>query len=160
MLDLARPVTLAPFDPRTIDDLSDAELDALAFGVIALDEEGTVLRYNLYESRLARLDRNQVVGRNFFDDVAPCTRIEAFQGRFRAFAARAIGIGWSFSLKVANSLATSIAQSNTISLTRPDWAAFRRARSKTFSNIRGTPINMVGHTSFRLSGTLSIDSAK
>lgn len=90
MLDLARPITLTPFDPRTIDDLSDAELDALSFGVIALDEEGTVLRYNLHESRLARLDRNQVVGRNFFDEVAPCTRVEPFQGRFRAFATRAV----------------------------------------------------------------------
>jgi photoactive yellow protein len=85
MLDLARPITVTPFDARRVDDLSDAELDALSFGVIALDEEGTVLRYNLYESRLARLDRNQVVGRNFFDDVAHCARTEAFQGRFRAF---------------------------------------------------------------------------
>ncbi len=85
MLDLARPITLTPFDPRRVDDLSDAELDGLSFGVIALDEEGTVLRYNLYESRLARLDRNQVVGRNFFA-IAYCARTEAFEGRFRAFA--------------------------------------------------------------------------
>jgi photoactive yellow protein len=85
MLDLVRPITETPFDARRVDDLSDAELDALAFGVIALDEEGTVLRYNLYESRLARLDRNQVVGRNFFADVAHCARTEAFEGRFRAF---------------------------------------------------------------------------
>ncbi|MFS8067693.1 MAG: V4R domain-containing protein [Byssovorax sp.] len=87
MLDLARPIKQSPFDPRRVDDLSDAELDALPFGVIALDEEGTVLRYNLYESRLARLDRNQVVGRNFFGDVAYCARTEAFEGRFRTFTA-------------------------------------------------------------------------
>lgn len=89
MLDLARPIAQSPFDPRRVDDLSDAELDALPFGVIALDEEGTVLRYNLSESRLARLDRNQVVGRNFFADVAYCTRTEAFEGRFRTFTAQA-----------------------------------------------------------------------
>jgi photoactive yellow protein len=63
--------------------MADEELDALDFGVIALDEDGIVLRYNLYEARMARLDRNQVLGRNFFHDVAPCTRSEAFQGRFR-----------------------------------------------------------------------------
>lgn len=83
--------TPAPFDARHVDDLSDAELDALAFGVIALDEEGTVLRYNLYESRLARLDRNQVVGRKFFTEVARCARHESFNGRFRDFTARDTG---------------------------------------------------------------------
>ncbi len=89
MLDLARSIAQSPFDHRRVDDLSDAELDALSFGVIALDAEGTVLRYNLYESRLARLDRNQVVGRNFFTDVAHCARTEAFEGRFRDFSSQA-----------------------------------------------------------------------
>ncbi len=87
MLDLAAPSTQVPFDPQLADDRSDAELDALPFGVIALDDEGTILRYNLYESRFARLDRNQVIGRNFFTEVARCTRGEPFEGRFRAFVA-------------------------------------------------------------------------
>ncbi|MBK8256301.1 MAG: PAS domain-containing protein [Polyangiaceae bacterium] len=73
------------FNASTIDERSDAELDALPFGVISLDEEGIILRYNLYESRLARLDRNQVLGRNFFTDIAPCTSTQEFEGRFRAF---------------------------------------------------------------------------
>ena len=84
MLELAAPLSPVSFDERAIDERSDAELDALPFGVIGLDEEGTILRYNLYESRFARLDRNQVVGRNFFAEVAHCTRNEAFQGRFLA----------------------------------------------------------------------------
>ena len=87
MLDLAEPSTPRAFDPRTVDDRSDAELDALPFGIIALDEDGVILRYNLCESRFARLDRNQVVGRNFFTEVAYCTRNEAFEGRFRTFVA-------------------------------------------------------------------------
>jgi len=41
------------------------------------------LRYNLYESRFARLDRNQVLGREFFGEVAPCTAVESFGGRFQ-----------------------------------------------------------------------------
>lgn len=89
MLEVAEAAAPSSIDPLTIDDRSDAELDALAFGVIGLDEEGIVLRYNLYESRLARLDRNQVVGRNFFKEIAPCTRTEAFQRRYRAFVAAA-----------------------------------------------------------------------
>jgi photoactive yellow protein len=88
MLELIDPTTTATIDPRTIDDRSDAELDTMGFGVIGLDPDGVVLRYNLYESRLARLDRNQVVGRNFFAEIAPCTRNEAFEGRFKAFVAR------------------------------------------------------------------------
>ncbi|MFO0760719.1 MAG: V4R domain-containing protein [Byssovorax sp.] len=88
MLDLAEPSTPEPFDLQTIDERSDDELDALPFGVICLDEEGTILRYNLYESRFARLDRNTVIGRTFFGEVAPCARTEAFEGRFRAFLAR------------------------------------------------------------------------
>ncbi|MCE9578655.1 MAG: 4-vinyl reductase [Deltaproteobacteria bacterium] len=73
----------ASFDLLTIDARTDQELDTLPFGVIALDDEGTILRYNLYESQFARLDRNQVLGRDFFNDVARCTRGDVFEGRFR-----------------------------------------------------------------------------
>jgi photoactive yellow protein len=65
--------------------LSDAELDGLPYGVICLDREGRVLRYNLAESRFARLDRAQVLGKSFFRRVAPCTATPAFEGRVRAF---------------------------------------------------------------------------
>jgi len=84
MFDLqAAAPTPVPFDPAAIEGMSDAELDALAFGVIGLDKAGTVHRYNLYESRLARLDRSQVVGRDFFAEVARCARGNAFEGHFR-----------------------------------------------------------------------------
>jgi photoactive yellow protein len=79
--------TPVPFMPENVDQCSDAELDAASFGVICLDAEGTILRYNLYESRFARIDRNQVMGRNFFGEVARCTRGEKFEGRFRRVVA-------------------------------------------------------------------------
>lgn len=91
MLEIPESSAPSSVDPRSIDDRTDAELDALPFGVIGLDEEGTILRYNLYESRFARLDRNQVLGRNFFGEVAHCTRTDAFEGRFRAFVASGVG---------------------------------------------------------------------
>ena len=87
MLDFVRSFASGTIDTGRVDDLSDVELDGLPFGVIGLDPEGVILRYNLYESRLARLDRNQVVGRNFFLEVARCTRTDAFEGRFRDFVA-------------------------------------------------------------------------
>lgn len=92
MLELELESAPVSVDPRTIDEASDAQLDALGFGVIGLDPSGVVLRYNLYESRLARLDRNQVLGRNFFDEVARCTRTDEFQGRFeRLLRSGAVG---------------------------------------------------------------------
>lgn len=87
MLDVHESTTPIPFEPSTIDLRSDAEIDALPFGVIALDGRGVVLRYNLYESRLARLDRSQVIGRDFFNEVARCARHEAFEGRFKRMVA-------------------------------------------------------------------------
>ena len=57
----------------------------MPFGVICLDAAGTIVRYNLAEARLARLDRAEVLGRHFFLEVAPCTNVPAFEGRVRAF---------------------------------------------------------------------------
>jgi len=60
-------------------------IDALPFGVIVVDRAGLILEYNSYESQLAGLARERVLGRNFFRDVAPCTAIREFEGRFSDF---------------------------------------------------------------------------
>ena len=73
---------------RLLDTLSGTELDELPVGVIQLDRDGTVLRYNETESSLARLSPADVVGRNFFRDIAPCTAVRDFQGRFEEGVAR------------------------------------------------------------------------
>lgn len=98
---LPEPELPPPFDPLEVDRKTDAELDALPFGVICLDAASTVLRYNLAEARLARLDRAEVLGRHFFLEVAPCTNVPAFEGRVRAFlgapeAGRAEGFSFLF----------------------------------------------------------------
>jgi photoactive yellow protein len=82
MLEPSQTPTPSSFSPNALDSSSDAEIDALPFGVIGLSADGTVRRYNLYESLLARLDRAQVLGRNFFRDIAPCTNGPDFQARF------------------------------------------------------------------------------
>jgi photoactive yellow protein len=61
------------------------QLDALPFGAVVTDAAGTIVAYNDYEQRLAQRERAQVLGRNFFRDVAPCTAVKAFEGRFREF---------------------------------------------------------------------------
>jgi len=62
--------------------LSSGEIDELPFGAIQLDESGVILTYNQFESKLARREKKDVVGRNFFEDIAPCTRVKAFYGAF------------------------------------------------------------------------------
>ena len=71
-----------------IDDLSQlspSDVDSLPFGYIALDRNGNIRKYNRYEADLARKDPQSVLGQNFFRDVAPCTQVQAFEGRFRDF---------------------------------------------------------------------------
>ncbi len=65
-----------------IDQFSEQELDALPHGAIQLDENGNILKFNLYESQLASLAKRDVIGKNFFKDVAPCTDVQEFHGRF------------------------------------------------------------------------------
>ncbi len=55
-----------------LDHLADADLDALDFGVIAIDAEGVVRRYNAFESRAAGLSSQRVLGQPLFTVVAPC----------------------------------------------------------------------------------------
>jgi len=61
------------------------QLDVLPFGAIVVDPNGRIIAYNQYEARLARSDRDAVIGKNFFRDVAPCTAVQAFQGRMLEF---------------------------------------------------------------------------
>ncbi len=61
------------------------QLDALPFGAIVVDPNGRIVAYNQYEARLVRADREAVIGKNFFNDVAPCTAVQAFQGRMQEF---------------------------------------------------------------------------
>ncbi len=85
------PAAAAPVMPSVdvgaLGRMTPEALDALPFGVVTLDGAGRIVGYNDTESRMAGLPRDAVVGRNFFTDVAPCSRVRDFEGRFRDFAA-------------------------------------------------------------------------
>jgi photoactive yellow protein len=93
MLDPAatpRADALPPLDPATAgallesaDAMTPRELDALPYGMIQLDASGRILKYNAVESRLASLPQAQAIGKQFFTEIAPCTKVQAFYGRFR-----------------------------------------------------------------------------
>jgi photoactive yellow protein len=63
--------------------LTQDEADALPYGLIVLDRDGVVVGYNEAESSLSGLARGQVLGRHFFLDIAPCTRVRTFAGLYR-----------------------------------------------------------------------------
>ncbi|MCA8950019.1 MAG: PAS domain-containing protein [Planctomycetes bacterium] len=73
---------LGLFPTEDVRRLTAEELDRLPIGVIELDRDGVVRRYNEAEARAAGLSKDQVVGHHFFDEVAPCTTVREFQGRF------------------------------------------------------------------------------
>jgi len=66
-----------------VDSLSGSQLDALPFGAIQLDRSGTILQFNEYEANLSNRRAPDTIGRNFFLEVAPCTNVREFHGRFR-----------------------------------------------------------------------------
>ncbi|MFP4643861.1 MAG: photoactive yellow protein [Spirochaetales bacterium] len=63
--------------------LSDQELDNLAFGAIQLDKDGRILSYNAAEGDITGRKPEEVKGKNFFTEVAPCTNSDEFYGRFK-----------------------------------------------------------------------------
>ena len=71
-----------------VDVMSNDELDELPFGAIELDASGMILRYNAAETAISGMASSEVVGRNFFTEIAPCTNVITFAGRFREGIAR------------------------------------------------------------------------
>ena len=66
-----------------IDDLSSEEFDELPFGAIKLDSTGRILAYNAMEESISGRRAEDVLGRDFFTEVAPCTNVQGFAGQFR-----------------------------------------------------------------------------
>ncbi len=71
-------VNLAELLPR----IPDSIRDDLPFGLVKLDLQGTVLEYNMAEGELTGVSPEWAIGKNFFDEVAVCTKTAAFYGRF------------------------------------------------------------------------------
>lgn len=70
-------------DIERIQSFTENELDALPFGAIRLDRDGKILAFNQAEVDLSGRKKENVLGKNFFTDVAPCTNVQDFAGKFR-----------------------------------------------------------------------------
>jgi photoactive yellow protein len=63
--------------------MGDSQLDDLAFGAVQLDSEGKILSYNAAESEITGRNADDVIGKSFFTEVAPCTNTDEFYGKFK-----------------------------------------------------------------------------
>jgi len=80
--------------------LSDAELDALNFGVIKMSLDGRVVAYNRCESEAAGLSRERVLASDFFTQIGPCTDNALVAGRFREAAELDTELDYVFTLRM------------------------------------------------------------
>ena len=69
-------INLAEVLPRIPD------INVLPFGVIKIDLKGKILEYNMAEGELTGTDSAWATGKNFFHEVAMCTKTPAFYGKF------------------------------------------------------------------------------
>jgi photoactive yellow protein len=75
-----------------IETLDESELDGLNFGVIGFDADTAVRRYNAFESKLAGLNPQRVLGSGLFTVVAPCMNNFLVAQRFEDAAVSATSL--------------------------------------------------------------------
>ena len=79
-------IELVKFNDKDIQQLltnvDQKKIDAMAFGAVELDATGKILSYNMAEGQIVGRKPTDVIGKNFFDEVAPCTKSPEFYGLF------------------------------------------------------------------------------
>lgn len=61
-------------------------MESLPFGAVQLDREGRILQYNASEAMISGRNAGDVIGKNFFTEVAPCARGKRFHSEFLLFS--------------------------------------------------------------------------
>jgi photoactive yellow protein len=74
---------LAQQQVQRIGPLTEEEFAKLPFGAVKLNRDGVILKYNFYDGRSSGREPWEIIGQNFFTQVAPATNIEEFAERFR-----------------------------------------------------------------------------
>jgi photoactive yellow protein len=61
-------------------------IEFLPFGAVLIDRMGKIVKYNSAEGVIVGRAPADVIGRNFFNDVAPCAKGKKFHGEFLKFS--------------------------------------------------------------------------
>jgi photoactive yellow protein len=98
--ELLKHILTSPADDALLADL----INALPVGVVVLDEDGRVVRYNAYEEALAGRQASAVLGRRFFQEVAPCTAATGLVPAFERYARHGgeLGVDLAFQFPFPN----------------------------------------------------------
>ncbi len=59
----------------------------IPFGMLELDAAGTVIRYSPAAEQNSHIQPQDILGRNFFTEVAPCEQVKEVKSRFLSFMA-------------------------------------------------------------------------
>ncbi|MEM0935246.1 MAG: photoactive yellow protein [Pseudomonadota bacterium] len=79
---------IIPFGSQDVDNILAREpqrAESLAFGAVLLDRSGKIVKYNKAEGMIAGRDPSEVVGKDFFNEIAPCAKGKRFHGEFLKF---------------------------------------------------------------------------
>ena len=80
---------IIPFGSSDVDNILQKEperAERLAFGAVLLDRTGKIVKYNKAEGLIVGRDPSDVIGKNFWNDIAPCAKGKKFHGQFLKFA--------------------------------------------------------------------------
>ncbi len=79
---------IIPFGSQDIDNILQREphrAERLPFGAVLLDRTGKIVKYNQAEGLIVNRNPDDVVGKDFFNDIAPCAKGKRFHGEFLKF---------------------------------------------------------------------------
>lgn len=77
-----------PFGSNDVDNILAREpqrAERLPFGAVLLDRSGKIMKYNAAEGIIAGRSPSEVIGKKFFDEIAPCAKGKRFHGEFLKF---------------------------------------------------------------------------
>ena len=79
---------IIPFGSQDLDNILNREpqrAEYLPFGAVMLDRNGRIVKYNKAEGLIASRAPEAMIGKDFFNDVAPCAKGKRFHGEFLKF---------------------------------------------------------------------------
>lgn len=79
---------IIPFGSQDLDNILNREpqrAEYLPFGAVMLDRSGNIVKYNKAEGLISNRTPEEMLGKNFFNDVAPCAKGKRFHGEFLKF---------------------------------------------------------------------------
>jgi photoactive yellow protein len=80
---------IIPFGAKDVDNILQREphrAEMLPFGAVLLDRSGKIQKYNQAEGLIVGRSPADVIGKSFFEEIAPCAKGKRFYGEFLKFA--------------------------------------------------------------------------